>query len=141
MRHSRWQRQDGFVRGVIIFAAIIVIVAVLVFDAISVVNAPLGVRQNATDAADQALSNFIQTSNPPWRMDSASTFLKLHGSVMIKHGSKLTPSNQGPGQATVTIAASKKPHTYVLHYFQSLPGGMGNWFHKVLNPRATETNS
>jgi len=140
VRDSRWQRQDGFLRGVITFAVIIVVVAVLVLDAIAVINAQLGVRQNATDAANQALSNFVLTSNPAVALDSASAFLKIHGSVMIRHESKLTPSAQGPGQATVTIAAFKKPNTYVLHYFQSLPGGMGRWFHKILNPHAVETN-
>ncbi len=141
MRHSRWQRQDGFIRESVKFAAVIVIVAVLVLDAMSVINATLGVRQNAADAADQALTEFIQTNSPTMALDSASTFLKLHNSILLREGSNLSPSIQGPGQATVTIQASKKPHTYVLHYFQKLPWGIGPWFHKVLNPSATETNS
>lgn len=141
MRHSRWQRQDGLIRESIKFAAVIVIVGVLVLDAVSVINASLGVRQNASDAADQALVTFIQTSNPAMAMQSASTFLKIHDSVMLAAKSNLRPSIQGPGQATVTITAAKKPHTYVYHYFQRLGWGIGPWFHKLLNPSATQSSS
>ncbi len=137
---SRWQRQDGLVRGLIYFAAVIVIVAVLVLDAVAVVNASLGVRQNATDAADQALTTYIQTGNAGRAMQSASTFLTLHGSVMVPAGSDVTPSDQGTEHATVTITATRTPHTYVFHYFEGLGMGIGPWFHKLLNPRSTESN-
>ena len=119
----------------------IVIVGVLVLDVVSVINASLGVRQNAADAADQALTTLIQTNNPTMAMQSASTFLKLHGSFLVKAGSNVATSVQGPGHATVTITATRKPHTYVFHYFQSLPWGIGPWFHQILNPRSTQTNS
>ena len=56
---SRWRRQDGFVRGVVFYAAVLVIVGVLVLDAVSVVHASMGVRQDASDAADQALDDFF----------------------------------------------------------------------------------
>ncbi len=142
MRLSRWHEQDGFVRGSILIAAIIVIVAVLVLDTVQVVNASLGVRQNATDAADQAIATYVETENSSMAMASASTFLKLHGSVLIKHGSALKVADSGsPSQATITITAARKPHTYVLHYLQTLPLGIGPWIHKNLNPRATETNT
>ena len=142
MRLSRWHEQDGFVRGSILIAAIIVIVAVLVLDTVQVVNASLGVRQNATDAADQALSTYVETENSGMAMASASTFLKLHDAVLIKKGSVLkTADNGSPSQATVTITAVRTPHTYVLHYLQNLPMGIGPWVHKTLNPRATETNT
>jgi hypothetical protein len=129
------------IRELITFAVVIVVVAVLVLDAVSVVNASLGVRQNAGDAADQALSTFIQTSSPGAAMQSASAFLKAHDSVMLKADSELKASNQGPGNATVTITAAKKPHTYVFHYFQGLGMGIGPWFHRILNPSATRSNS
>ena len=141
MRLSRWHRQDGFVRGSILIAAVIVVVAVLVLDTVAVVNASLGVRQNATDAADQALATYVETENSGMAMASASTFLKLHDSTLVKHDSVLKPTLGGPTQATVTITAVRKPHTYVLHYFQTLPWGIGPWVHKTLNPRATETNT
>jgi hypothetical protein len=142
VRLSRWHEQDGFVRGSILIAAIIVIVAVLVLDTVQVVNASLGVRQNATDAADQALSTYVETENSGMALASASTFLELHNAVLIKPGSAVKAVNSGgPSQATVTITAVRKPHTYVLHYLQNLPLGIGPWIHKNLNPRATETNS
>jgi hypothetical protein len=142
VRLSRWHEQDGFVRGSILIAAIIVIVAVLVLDTVQVVNASLGVRQNATDAADQALSTYVETENSGMALASASTFLKLHSAVLIKQGSTVKAANSGPpSQATVTITAVRKPHTYVLHYLQNLPLGIGPWIHKNLNPRATETNT
>ena len=138
---SRWRRQDGFVRGVVFYAAVLVIVGVLVLDAVSVVHASMGVRQDASDAADQALSTFVQTESPDMAMQSASTFLKTHSSILLKANSTLQQSTEGPAQATVTITAAKTPHTYVFHYFQKLPWGIGPWFHHLLNPRSTQTNS
>ena len=136
---SRWQRQDGFVRGVIYTAVALVVVAVIVLDVVSVVNTSLGVRQNATDAANQALSTYVQTENTGVAMMSASSFLKYHGAILLKSQSTLTSS--APQQARVTITAAKTPHTYVFHYFQSLPLGVGTWFHKILHPQATETDA
>jgi hypothetical protein len=138
---SRWRQQDGLLREALIFAAIIVIVGVLALDAISAIHASLGVRQDASDAANQALSTFVQTESPAMAMDSASTFLKLHNSILLKADSTLQRSAQSPAQSTVTITAAKKPHTYVFHYFQRLPWGIGPWFHRLLNPRATVTNT
>jgi hypothetical protein len=137
----RWRRQDGFLRGVVIFAAIVVIVGVLGLDAVAVVHASLGVRQDASDAANQALATFVQTESRDMAMNSASTFLKLHNSVLLKADSTLQPSIQSPAQSTVTITATKTPHTYVFHYFVGLPWGIGPWFHRMLNPQATVTNS
>lgn len=129
------------IRESIKYALVIVVLGVLVLDGISVVSASLGVRQNASDAANQALTTFIQTNNAAMAMRSASTFLKLHGSILLKAKSNLTLSILGADHSTVTITATKKPHTYVFHYFQSLPWGIGPWFHKLLNPTATQTNS
>ena len=137
---SRWQRQDGFVREVVYAAAILVIVAVIVLDVVSVVNTSLGVRQNATDAANQAFATYVQTSNTGIAMHSASTFLTLHDATMLRGESNLTQPVGGPDQARVTITAAKTPHTYVFHYFQSLPW-VGPWFHKILHPQATETDA
>jgi hypothetical protein len=138
---SRWHRQDGFVREAVWAAAIIVIVAVIVLDVVSVVNASLAVRQNATDACDQALSTYVQTESTAMAMDSASSFLKFHDAILLKSESKLVSSLATPNQARVTITAAKVPHTYVFHYFESLPWGVGPWFHKVLRPQATESDS
>ncbi len=74
-------------------------------------------------------------------MQSASTFLRQHGSVMVTAKSELTPSSQGPDHATVTITAAKTPHTYVFHYFERLGMGIGPWFHKILNPSGTRSSS
>ena len=61
---SRWHRQDGFVREVVYTAAVIVIIGVMVLDIVSVVNTSLGVRQNATDAADQAPAASCRPTTP-----------------------------------------------------------------------------
>jgi hypothetical protein len=140
VRLSRWRQQDGFVREAVQIAAVIVILAVLVLDGVAVIQTSLGVRQNATDAANQALTTYVQTENVEMAMQSASTFLKLHDATLLRSESALT-KNYDPSQSRVTITAAKTPHTYVFHYFQSLPWGIGTWFHKILHPQATETNA
>ncbi len=140
MRLSRWRQQDGFVREAVEIAAVIVILAVLVLDGVSVVQTTLGVRQNATDAANQALATYVQSESVDMAMQSASTFLKLHDATLLRSESTLAKNND-PTQSRVTITAAKTPHTYVFHYFQSLPLGIGPWFHKILHPQATESNA
>jgi hypothetical protein len=141
VRHSRWQRQDGFIRELIRFAAVIVILGVLVLDTFSVINTSLAVRQNATDAAKLALSTYVSTGRPGMALTAASGLLKLHDATLVMARSKLTPATQAQGQTVVTITASKQPHTYVFHYFQKLPWGIGRWFHKILNPISSQTSS
>ena len=115
----------------------IVIVGVLVLDVVSVVNASLGVRQNATDAADQALTTYIQTESPAWRCTSASTFLKLHGSVTAEGRQQPCAFEpRVPSRRRVTITAASTPHTYVFHYFQALPLGHRALVPQVLQPAA-----
>jgi len=140
VRLPRWRQQDGFVREAVQIAAVVVILAVLVLDGVSVIQTSLGVRQNATDAANQALTTYVQTESTDMAMQSASTFLKLHDAVLLRSQSALS-KNYDPSESRVTITASKTPHTYVFHYFQSLPFGIGGWFHKILHPQATETNA
>ena len=133
---SRWRRQDGFVRGVVFYAAVLVIVGVLVLDAVSVVHASLGVRQNATDAADQALSTFVQTENPDMAMQSASTFLKVHDSILLKsrqHAAALDrrdrrrrrSRSRRPRRPTPTCSTTSR----------SCPGASGPGSTDLLNPR------
>jgi hypothetical protein len=140
VRLTRWRQQDGFVREAVQIAAVIVILAVLVLDCVSVVQTSLAVRQNATDAANQALATYVQTESTDMAMQSASTFLKLHDAVLLRSESTLSKTYD-PSNSWVTITAAKTPHTYVFHYFQALPWGIGHWFHKILHPQATETNT
>ena len=140
MRHSRWHRQDGFVRGTILIAVIIVVLAVLVLDSVSVVNASLGVRQNATDAADQALSTYVETENTGMAWPSAATFLKLHDSILLRQGSA---SSRRPWARAVDRhdhGGAQAPHLR-LPLLPVAAMGIGPWIHKTLNPRATETNT
>jgi len=141
MTLARLRRQDGFVREVVWYLALIVIVAVVIFDVVAVTKAHLGVRQNAIDAADEAVSVYIQTGNPGMAQDSATVLLKEHGSVMIPGSFKLVPSAQGRDQATVTVGARRSTPTYVFRYFERIPWGVGDWFHKELNPASIETNA
>ena len=134
-------RQDGFVREIVWYLAVVVIICVVVFDSVAVTKSHLGVRQNATDAADEALSTYIQSGNPAMARDSASTLLKLHGSEMIKDSFRLKRSVEGPDHATVTVGARKSTKTYLLRYLEDVPWGVGPWFRRLLNPSAVESNT
>ena len=133
-------RQDGFVREIVWYLAVLVIICVIVFDGVAVTKAHLGVRQNATDAADEALNTYIQSGNPGMAKDSASALLKVHGSQMVANSFKLRRSVEGPDHATVTVGARRATKTYLLRYLEGVPWGVGPWFHRLLNPSAVETN-
>ena len=141
MKLAKLGRQDGFVREIVWYLAVVVIICVFVFDGVAVTKANLGVRQNATDAADEALSTYISSGDVGMAKDSASALLKVHGSAMIKGSFKLRPSASGPEQATVTVGARKTTKTYLVRYLQDVPWGVGPWFHRLLNPSAIESNT
>ena len=138
---ARWRRQDGFVREIVWYLAVVVIIAIVVFDGVSVMKAYLGVRQNASDAADEALHSYVQTGNVVTANSSASTWLTLHGAMMVPGSFKLQPSAYGADKATVTVGVERKPHTYLFHYLQAVPWGVGAWFDRLINPRSVQTNS
>ena len=140
MDFAQLKRQDGFVREIVWYLAVVVVICVVVFDGVAVTKAHLGVSQNATDAADEALNTYIQSGNPGMAKDSASTLLKLHGSQMIAGSFELQRSVDGPDHATVTVGARRATKTYLLRYLEDVPWGVGPWFHRLLNPSAVESN-
>jgi hypothetical protein len=138
---ARWRREDGFVREIVLYLAVVVVIAVVVFDSVSVMKAYLGVRQNASDAADEALNTYVQTGNTIMAENSASAWLKLHDAALVSGSFKLSPSFYGPDKATVTVGAKRDPHTYLFHYLQSVPWGIGDWFERMINPRSVQNNT
>ena len=139
MNTSGLGRQDGLIRESIKWFAIVVVLAVLVLDAVSTLQGQLAVHQNATDAANDALTRYIQSGgNSGLSMDSASALLKERGAVYVT--GHIVPSASGAERAVAYITAKRSTHTYVFHYLTHAPWGIGNWFDKLLDPTATETS-
>jgi hypothetical protein len=106
-----------------------------------VMKAYLGVRQNATDAADEALHTYVQTGNADTARTNAASWLEIHDAALLAGSFKLQPSAYGADKATVTVGVERKPHTYLFHYLQSVPWGVGAWFERLINPRAVQNNT
>jgi hypothetical protein len=136
-----WRREDGLIREPLKYLAIVIIVALLVLDGIAVLTANLGVRQNASDAAQQALTAYIQTNSAPEAMQSAATFLSTHDAKLVVATSSLKPSAQGSSAAVVTITATRKAHTRLFHLLEAAPWGVGSWIRGLLNPSSTRSTS
>ncbi len=141
MKLTRLHRQDGMIRESVLYLAIFVVAAVIVFDGVSVTLAHLGVRQNAIDAADSALSVYVQNGSTNAAYNEANTLLKLHGSTMIPSSFRVQPSPLGLESTTIRVGARRTPHTYLFHYLQGLPWGVGSWFKGLLHPSSVQSNT
>ena len=137
MQLARLRRQDGFIRGLVIWGAIIFVVAVVVLDLVTTIESHYGVKQAATDAASAALSDYALSSNTFEAQQRAKAELQDRGMYMTYF--RITP-NTADG-TVVTISDTKEVNTYVFHYLTGMPWGVGTWLQAQLNPKATETST
>ena len=132
------RRQDGLVREVIKYGAIIVVVAVVLLDVAAVIEAHYAVPQAATDAANAAVTRYVTTSDANQAQDEAKYTLSLRDMAMTAF--RLSQGTGGGGTVAY-VSDTKEVHTYLFHYFTGLPWGIGPWFTRILNPKATQENT
>jgi hypothetical protein len=134
---ARLRRQDGFIRGLVIWGAIIFVVAVVVLDLVTTIESHYGVKQAATDAANAALSDYVLSSSALEAQQRAKAELQDRGMYMTYF--RITP-NTSTG-TVATVSDTEEVPTYLFRYLTGVPWGIGPWLHDQLNPTATESST
>jgi hypothetical protein len=135
---SRLRRQDGFVRETIKYFAIFVVFLVMILDAVAVLQVQLSVRDNAKSAAQEAQQQFVSGGSTKQAQMAAKSYLDSKDARYIS--ATVTPGVNG-GDPVVTVVAERSAHTYVYHYFEKLPWGLGKRVTNLLNPTAVENSN
>ena len=137
MKIADLHEEGGFVRDLVKYLALLVVVAVLVFDTISLIQVQRTVRVNATDAANEALTTYIDSGNTEMAKDRARTSVEMHGSTF--GGAEIVTSGGRTHEGMVKVTASRSADTYVFRYLAEIPR-IGEPLKDALNPTVTETS-
>jgi hypothetical protein len=133
-RSPRLRAEDGFVRGIVVFAVMLAVVAVVVLDSVSMFSAGQKVERDARSAAGAARFSYSQSSNIVVAEQKAKDWLRHAGDKVISVKSEATA-----GEPTFTVSASRKAHTYALKYGTHLPW-IGQHIGRWLHPHSTQSS-
>lgn len=135
MHGSRFRQQDGFVRESVTLLLIVVVIAVVVLDAVTLIQTNQTVKGNANDAALAAAETYVQTNDNDSALAAAKSFLADHNDTMLGFS-----WSNATGTMVYTVTAQRHAQTYAFHYLAKLPH-MKDWVERLLNPKATRSSN
>lgn len=134
MQSARWRTQDGFIREILWFLLIIVVIAVAVLDGLAIFWANQGIKDDALRAARAAATEYVQTQSP--------TSAKLAAQQALLHeNEKLTGfevATAADGSAVFTVTAKAHAETRAFKFLRYV--GLRKWVDRVTNPSATRSS-
>jgi hypothetical protein len=131
-QRARLRSQDGFIREAIWIVVILAVIAVVILDGMSVFNAYQSAGDSATNAAEEARTNYAQTIDVAAAKLAADEYLAKKGLEM--KGFKAAQTTDGAVQFTVTARATAD--TYAFHYLASIPP-LKDWVERTIHPTRT----
>jgi len=134
MLSARLRRQDGFIREILWLVLGLAILAIVVLDGLAIFGAYQSVKGDAGRAAEEAHSEFVQTTDLAAAKLAAQQYL-------IKSNKKLVAfsSTTGLDGATViTVKAKAHANTYAFKFLRYV--GLKKWVAQVTNPTGTGTS-
>jgi hypothetical protein len=135
MGGRRLHTQDGFIREILWLAAAIIIIAVLVLDGVSLFTANQSVVDNASRAASEASTSYLQTQDVGAARLAAQQFL-IHSNEQLSGFSWATSPS---GDMVFTVTAKAHANTYVFKYLRYV--GLKKWVNRMSNPTDTGTSN
>jgi len=124
------------IRDLLKWLAVLVAVALVVFDVVATIQGNLVVRQAAVDAAEIAQSTYVQTRNDKLAMTAAKNLLSDRGDEYMD----ATIEPAGAESAVVKVTAMREIHTYLFRYLTRLPWRPGRWCDGIVNPEVTRSS-
>jgi hypothetical protein len=134
MQGTRWRAQDGFIREILWFVLIIVIIAVVVLDGIAIFTAHQSIKEDASRAARAAATEYVQSQST-----SAAKLAAQEG--LLRDNEKLTKftvSTAPDGSAVFTVTARAHADTRAFKFLRYV--GLSKWVDDVTNPSATRSS-
>jgi Tfp pilus assembly protein PilV len=136
MRRTR-DAQSGFIREVFWLAVVIGVVALVLLDALALFNNRQASYNNASAAAHEAQTVWVQTQSYPQAKLAAQQYLTLHGEKLVAFKTVSAEGNTSPDFVVTDTAHAK---TYVFKYLAHVPG-LKKWTQHIEQPVSTESTA
>jgi hypothetical protein len=133
MHGARVCRQDGFIREILWLALALAVLAVVVLDGLAIFDAQQSVKTDASTAARDAHTQYVQT------LDLVAAKLAAE-QYLIKANKKLVAFSAATGldgATVITVKAKAHADTYVFKYLRYV--GLKKWVNDMTNPTGTGT--
>jgi hypothetical protein len=129
------RRQDGFVREAILVFIVLTVFGVILLDILSVYSTHRDLKDDAGNAAQAAMQEYVQSTSDLAAQQAAESYLKAHDATLLDF-----KANHLDGETWYAVTAQTTADTYVFHYLARLPWGMGAWMDRQLHPKETRDN-
>jgi hypothetical protein len=131
-QRARLRNQDGFIREALWIVLILTIIAVVILDGMAIFSAYQSAGDNATNAAEQARTEYAQSVNAQTAKLSAEEYLAKKGLELVSF--KAAQTTDGTVQFTVT--AKSTADTYAFRYLGAIPP-LKEWVERTTHPVRT----
>ena len=131
-QRSRLRGQDGFIREVVWIVVILAIIAVVILDGMAIFSAYQSAGDNATNAAEEARTEYAQSLNVPAAKLAADDYLSKKGLEMVSFKAAQTTE----GTVVFTITAKSTADTYAFRYLGAIPP-LKDWVERTTHPVET----
>lgn len=135
MRTSRLRGQDGLIREAFYILLVIGILAVVLLDAMALLNAHQGLADDTQAAADAARNAYAEAVSASAGKEAAAQSLNAAGATLVS----VKAFRTADGVVAFTVTAKDHADTYAFKYLRVVPG-LKKWTYKMLNPEATRTS-
>jgi glutathione S-transferase len=131
-QRARLRSQDGFIRGVVWIVVILAIIAVVILDGMAIFSAYQSAGDNATNAAEDARTEYAQTLNVPSAKLAAEQYLAKKNLELVDF--KAVQTTDGTVKFTVTAKATAD--TYAFRFLGAIPP-LKDWVERTTHPTRT----
>jgi glutathione S-transferase len=131
-QRARLRGQDGFIRGVVWIVVILAIIAVVILDGMAIFSAYQSAGDNATNAAEDARTEYAQTLNVPSAKLAAEQYLAKKNLELADF--KAVQTAAGTVVFTVTVKATAD--TYAFRFLGAVPP-LKDWVERTTHPVRT----
>ena len=131
-QRSRLSSQDGFIREVLWIVVILGIIALVILDGMAIFNAYQTAGDSATNAAEQARTQYAQTLNVPAAKLVAEEYLAKKGLEMVDFKAAQTEN----GTVRFTVTAKATADTYAFKFLGAIPP-LKDWVEHSTHPVET----
>ena len=131
-QRARLRSQDGFIREALWIVVILTVIAVVILDGMAIFNAYQSAGDNATNAADEARTDYAQTTDVAAAKLAADEYLSKKGLEMVAFKAAQTSD----GTVMFTVTAKATTDTYAFHYLGAIPP-LKDWVERTTHPVQT----
>jgi hypothetical protein len=134
MLSARLRRQDGFIREILWLALVLAILAIVALDGLSVFAAHQSVKEDATRAASEAQTAYVQTLDLVSAKLAAQQYLIKANKALVAFSS----TTGLDGAPVFTVEATAHANTYAFKFLRYV--GLKKWVDQMTNPTGTGTS-